>query len=284
MFANATAETCTGTGDTLELSGAISDHIAFSKSFSDGDLISYFVQDSGGTIQASGIGAYVSATDDITRNDTWNWNGTVIDDNPSSNITLSGGTHTIRCAQIASTSGNQLPSNYSATSNSFKTFDGITSGDAGGSTIADVISWMTVEISGLEVIENFGCGIRSAAASSNTRVAIYRDNNDGTFTLILDSGLIDTTSTGASLNSVSKTILTAGRYAFASLTDNASIGFALIDNSKLSMGGVLTSGNHYRRSAYYLSSTTTAGDPFPSTLTAGYFQCTVRTMILPIWG
>jgi len=100
MFANFTEETCTGTGATLALAGVTTGNIPFSESFADGDPVAYVVEDSGGTIKVAGVGAYVSATDDITRDDTWNWNGTVIDDNPSTNITLSGGTHTVRCDVI----------------------------------------------------------------------------------------------------------------------------------------------------------------------------------------
>ena len=100
MFSNFTEETCTGIGDTLELAGATAGHIPFSASFADGDLVSYVVEDSGGSIKVAGIGTYVAATDDITRNDTWNYNGTVVDKNPSTNITLSGGTHTIRCDMV----------------------------------------------------------------------------------------------------------------------------------------------------------------------------------------
>ncbi len=97
MFANFTEETCTGTGATLALAGATTGKIPFSESFADGDRVAYVLEDSGGTIKISGVGTYVSATDDITRADTWNWNGTAIDKNPSTNITLSGGTQTIRC-------------------------------------------------------------------------------------------------------------------------------------------------------------------------------------------
>ena len=98
MFSNFTEETCTGTGATMALSGATTGNIPFSESFADGDLVSYVIEDSGGTIKVAGIGTYVSATDDITRNDTWNWNGTAVDKSPATNITLSGGTHTIRCS------------------------------------------------------------------------------------------------------------------------------------------------------------------------------------------
>src|SRR6056297_1809129 len=81
----------------MALAGATTGNIPFSESFADGDPVAYVVEDSGGLIKVAGIGTYVSATDDITRNDTWNWNGTIVDNNPTSNITLSGGTNTIRC-------------------------------------------------------------------------------------------------------------------------------------------------------------------------------------------
>lgn len=97
MFGNFLEETATGTGATLALAGATTGNIQFQKKFADGELVQYVVDDSGGTIKVGGVGTYVSATDDITRADTWNWNGTTYDDIPSSNITLSGGTHTVRC-------------------------------------------------------------------------------------------------------------------------------------------------------------------------------------------
>ncbi len=96
IYSNFTEETGTGTGDTLALAGATSGNIQFQDSFADGDLVAYVVEDSGGSIKVAGVGLYVSATDDITRQDTWNFNGSVVDENPTTNITLSGGTHTIR--------------------------------------------------------------------------------------------------------------------------------------------------------------------------------------------
>ena len=60
MFSNFTEETCTGIGDTLELAGATAGHIPFSASFADGDLVSYVVEDSGGSIKVAGIGTYVA--------------------------------------------------------------------------------------------------------------------------------------------------------------------------------------------------------------------------------
>lgn len=101
MYSNFTEETCTGTGNTLVLTGNTAGRLSFSKSFSNGESVSYVLEDSAGIIKLSGIGTYVSASNTITRNDSWNWNGTVIDENPSTNITLSGGIHAVRCDVVS---------------------------------------------------------------------------------------------------------------------------------------------------------------------------------------
>jgi len=102
MFGNFLEETATGTGATLALAGVTNaGWPTFSEKFVDGDLVAYVVDDSGGTIKVGGVGTYVSATDDITRSDTWSWNGSTYDDSPATNITLSGGTHTVRCDAIS---------------------------------------------------------------------------------------------------------------------------------------------------------------------------------------
>ena len=95
MYANLTQETCTGTGDTLTLTGADASNLPFSASFTDGDLVAYALEDSGGSIKVAGIGTYNAGT--ITRNDTWNYNGSVVDKAPTSNIALSAGEHVVRC-------------------------------------------------------------------------------------------------------------------------------------------------------------------------------------------
>lgn len=111
MFANFTEETCTGTGATLVLAGATTGNIPFNKSFADGDPVAYVLEDSGGIIYVAGVGTYVAATDDITRADTWNWNGSVIDESPGTNITLGGGTHVVRCGPIDNQLIGLIPSN-----------------------------------------------------------------------------------------------------------------------------------------------------------------------------
>lgn len=101
MLANFTEETCTGTGTTLALAGATSGMIPFAQAFSDGDVVAYVVEDSGGVIKVAGVGLYNSGADSITRTDEWSYDTADtpdITENRTTNKTLSGGTHTVRCA------------------------------------------------------------------------------------------------------------------------------------------------------------------------------------------
>ena len=102
MFSPFTEENCTGTGDVITCTGATYNNLPFSASFSDGDRVSYALRDSGGVIKIAGVGVWNSGNT-ITRGDTWNYNGTVVDKNPSSNIVLSNGTHTITCCPTQET-------------------------------------------------------------------------------------------------------------------------------------------------------------------------------------
>ena len=96
MNANYTEETCTGTGAVITTTGATPGNLAFIKSFADGAKVRYAIEDSAGVLKVSGIGIYSAGT--ITRNDTWNYDGVAANDNPASNIALSGGTHVVRCS------------------------------------------------------------------------------------------------------------------------------------------------------------------------------------------
>lgn len=97
FLADFVEESCTGTGDTISLTGATSGNRTYASAFSDGQLCGYIIKDSGGTIKVSGIGTYNTTGDTITRNDISTWNGVVATEYPSTNLTLSGGTHTISC-------------------------------------------------------------------------------------------------------------------------------------------------------------------------------------------
>jgi len=210
LFANFTEETCTGTGDTLELAGAISGSIPFSESFADGDLVAYVLEDSGGTIKVAGVGVYVAVTDDITRNDTWSWNGSVVDNNPAANITLSGGTHKVRCDVV----GNRLPGvdntdNYWVGASSTITqhwpnnIRQLSSGKMRGNNDAP---FNLVYQPYAQIITDLGLEITTAdAASTDNRCAVYAVNDDFSIgPLLAATGHLS----GASTGSVSETLST----------------------------------------------------------------------------
>mgnify|MGYP000709871098 CR=1 FL=1 len=217
MFANFTQETCTGTGDTLALAGFTTDSIPFSASFADGDLVAYVVKDSGGSIKVSGIGTYVAATDDITRNDNWNYSGTVVDKSPATNITLSAGTHTISCDVVASTLRATHKTYASKTvagfsSSGLTTFTGFSANNL-YATPFEIISPVTVTDLLFKIV--------TAVAASQTRVGIYSMGLDGKPALLLvDSGDQDTSVTGVISASVSSTDLQPGFYFAVMLSDS----------------------------------------------------------------
>jgi hypothetical protein len=227
MHALFTEETCTGTGATLALAGVTTGAIAFSESFADGDPVAYILEDSGGTIKIAGIGNYVSATDDITRNDTWNWNGTVIDDNPSTNITLSGGTHTVRCDllaekafsgvnDIASLSGTdyQIPDNFISAEYSLLV------------PAANRALFLSVFFLSSVVITNFETSVTTLDGSAtNTRRGIYTAKKNGQIGDLLDgSGNIDVSTTGIKTTALATPLrLPAGRYFMAFVTDGTAL-------------------------------------------------------------
>ena len=234
MYANFTEETATGTGDTLALAGVTTNSIAFSKSFADGDPVAYIVEDSGGAIKVAGVGAYVSATDDITRDDTWNWNGTVIDDNPSTNITLSGGTHTVRCDVIGQNliSGTVLASAF-PDANYYHLPDNISKQDQAYTPVADRASFVCGVFLTPRIITSFVLTVNTAYASSlNTRQAIYSSKADGTIgDLLADSGNINITSTGMKTTNLGTALkLPAGRYWFGVVTDSTTPRFFSAEN------------------------------------------------------
>jgi len=101
MFANNIEEFCTGTAATITPTGITPGSILFSEKFVNLDTFSYVIEDADGTNLVGGEGTY-NTGGTITRNDTWTWNGSVYDDSPGSNLTLSGGTHVIRAVPIAS--------------------------------------------------------------------------------------------------------------------------------------------------------------------------------------
>jgi len=170
-FSNFTQETCTGTGDTLTLTGATLKRIAFVKSFGDADPVTYVLVDSGGSIRAAGIGTYNSPANTITRNDSWNFNGTVIDDSPASNIVLSNGNHTISCDLFNDTLLDMLAD---ITVNTAKVSTDTTSVTAAGALMDSEVDadLKTLVLPANTTISSFGASLVDDAAAVNARATL----------------------------------------------------------------------------------------------------------------
>ena len=102
MFKNFIEETCSGTGDTITVLDNTPGRIRFEDAYTTNDPVFYVIEDANGTTKCGGLGVYNgNVANTITRNDTWTWDGATYNESPVSNITLSGGTHTIRVAPLA---------------------------------------------------------------------------------------------------------------------------------------------------------------------------------------
>jgi len=280
MFGNFLEETATGTGATLALAGATTGNIHFQEKFADGDLVAYVVDDSGGTIKVGGVGTYVSATDDITRNYTWNWNGTTYDDNPSTNITLSGGTHTVRCDTTSATlspvefprdiisgqslicgSGTQYASTYS----------GMNTG---------IIYYVPFTNEYNRAFATIGTEILTAVASGEVRLAIYKQNEDGSVGgLIAETGVLDASTTGFKEESQA-IFLEAGSYFSATLINDTIISTACCDTRGTSFERIATASNDSATGVAHYSASQTYGafpNPSPAITTA---TVTTRQMLV----
>lgn len=244
MYANFTEETCTGTGTTLELAGITTGNLPFAASFEDGDRVAYVVEDSGGSIKVAGYGFYVSATDDVTRNDSWNYNGTVVNNNPTSNIALSGGAHTIRCDIVNDNTGNYFqnglavagkiftPHNYRYASTSSAPQAEFNSSTNRFTVLTCVFYYPTV-------ITSILVDIQTSSAGGNLRFGIYSVSAEGGIgNLIVDSGDFSTASTGLISNTLANPLLLQkGIYLIGAVADNTAVRTRGATSSQYNGGG-----------------------------------------------
>lgn len=100
-YYNFVKETCTGTGSTITLLGAVPGFLSFGDVSFEGDKFAYVIVDADGQRKVTGIAADFFYPDTMMRADTWAFDGTSVVADPSVNITLSAGVHTIYCAESA---------------------------------------------------------------------------------------------------------------------------------------------------------------------------------------
>ena len=237
MFANNTAETCTGTGDTLTLTGAVSftneagnteTTLPFSATAADGDVFECVVNDADGVTKVSGVYTYNAASNTLTRNDDWNWNGTTQDNSPSSNIALSSGTHIIRSAP--STRNIYSPSSVDDSFNvTTKIPHNILSEDAAQGFLFEPQTQFTlVRFYARTVITQFVTYIDTASTVTTAlRRGIYSVGATGLpEKLLAEAAITGFDTTGVKTTSLpSPLVLLPGRYAFAIAGDLKGVKF-----------------------------------------------------------
>lgn len=237
MHTNFTKETCTGTGAVLTLTGAVASHLPFNLSFSVGERVSYSLVDSGGSIRVCGIGTYTAANQ-ITRDDTWSYNGSVVDRFPSTNIPLSGGTHTIACSAHADTAAYRQkelskPDTYHAGQAVDEFYNGTSVQTVNRLNLVMLVLPQKVEITGLR------CNVATAGAGGEIgKMGIWqRVNARDAGAVIYESSsfLVDSTGnkdvTGLSIK------LNAGVYFIGMVTNSATAVFKAHTNNSAAMYG-----------------------------------------------
>ena len=257
MYANFTEETCTGTGQALALAGATTGNLPFSTSFADGDRVAYVVRDSGGIIRATGYGIYVSATNSITRNDTWNYNTGNYFQNGLAVASKFFTPHNWRYA--SSDSPPQVSFNEAA--NRF--------------TVLTCLFYYPTLITSILV------DIQTASAGGNLRFGIYTVSAAGGIgNLLVDSGDFSTTSTGLISNTLATPLLLQkGTYLIGAVADNTAVRTRGVSSNQYSGGGGILgvnafgaessaeSGNSYAHT--YGALPTTFGAPALTNLSGG---------------
>ena len=200
MYYNSTAETFTGTGDVLTCTGAATiggiEMLPFGAQVPDGAIVAYFGR--AGLIEFKGFGVYDDSAGTITRNDNWNRNGATVDQEPSSNITLSD-VGIIMCAPVAESQSYKriLPSGDTLT-NYLKPIG--TQGNSfsnGTSVDSDFVYFSPYLVPAGKSIYEIRFEVTTSVADSLSRVGLVSLKPDGSISqLLAESANISTATTG----------------------------------------------------------------------------------------
>lgn len=236
MFLNFTEETCTGTAAVLTLAGATADNNAFGKTGNgvDGAVYACVVEDGDGVKKVAGIYTFDKTANTLTRDDTWNDNGTTIDNNPATNIALSAGTHTVRCDVV----GSELIglAGYSKSMTASRVMNGIhgnNSTGTGASFGADkqwAVAFLLKEASLIQSLAINCYNVADAAGLAAIGLSRLVDGlSDSTY---LANGSIDITTTGTKTLTINK-ILQPGWYMCHLVTNSATVNFEQLGGTSL---------------------------------------------------
>lgn len=225
MIANFTSETCTGTGDTLTLTGALPKLLPFNKSFEDGALVLYVVKDEDGVTKAAGVATFNTGPDRLLRDDSYNVSsGGVVDNNPSTNIALSGGTHIVSCELINSSI---VSMSQNARCDGTMLMNGLLNSSAGATSATQPVDQQRGYIFRLmesAVVAHLELVIMTADGAGSASIGLSRCIAGISDTAYIASGTIDLTTTGAKTIPVNQ-FLVAGYYFCHLVTDSATAAF-----------------------------------------------------------
>jgi len=223
MFANFTGETATSSGDVLTCTGALPDHITFSKSFAEGALVAYVAKDA--TKKVSGWGVYSTGT--ITRNDSSNYDGTNVNKNPLTNIALTG-VVTVTCEDDADKIDATMVQ-YRAGTSTISAPPNIISPSVSKGRGAGHRAWFPCFFPSAFSIKAMGLWVSTADAGSvETLAGIYSSNkNTGeAHELLFSTGHLDCSAAVAVLETLAKPLIQpAGIYWLVSQSDSATARF-----------------------------------------------------------
>lgn len=228
IITNFTEESCNVTATTIELLGAASGRIPFSASFNDGDLVSYQLIQADGARMVAGVGKYVAATDDITRQDFWNYDGTNVNENPATNITFTGGPHTVVCAPEVSLLMGMLGISKSAADSIYSRHWPSAAGFTTANLVVDQQYSLPFHLDMPAEVSQLKIRIGVAAAGSLTQIGLSRLIDGVSESTYLESGSVDSTvAADEVIYSFAPRILNAGWY-MTHIVSDAAIGVEVV--------------------------------------------------------
>lgn len=232
MFLNMTGETCTGTGDVLTLTGALAGHNAVGKTGNaeDGGAYSFVVADADGVTKVAGAYTFDKNANTLTRNDSWNSTASAVDKNPSSNIALSAGTHTIICAPIPDSQALPFLGSHSVSprSNSGYMGSGHNQGSLNSTITPDRLMLGQEVIDQGVLIHNLTVSCTTAGGvDAKCRLSIWRLTDISTIKeLICETDVLDCTTSGNKKHTFPSPIrLPAGIYRFGFIGNDSTMKF-----------------------------------------------------------
>ncbi|TQV76682.1 hypothetical protein FLL45_01600 [Aliikangiella marina] len=178
MFKPWIAETFTGDGATITLTGALSArHITLAQAgFGQDDIFAYSIVDNNEVIKAEGIGSFDLANSRAVRNDMITWDGTVYDETPDGPVPLSSPTnpHTIYVTPISQS----IYQTHGLALDKYILTSSIGAHNAAyGSWVANTVFFTPFFPKCHERFTTLGTRLRAVTAGANIKLGVWREKN-----------------------------------------------------------------------------------------------------------